>query len=46
MPAAQVQENAIKPRVNSRITPKSIGRFHGLHEGFLHQILGFGFVAA
>ena len=46
MPAAEVQENAMKPGVNGGISAKTMGRFEGLHEGFLDQVLRFGFVAA
>jgi len=38
--------NAMEPGVNGRVSAKAMGRFEGLHEGFLDQVLGFGFVAA
>ena len=36
----------MQPGVNGRISAKAMGRFEGLHEGFLDQVLGFGCVAA
>ncbi len=36
----------MEPSVNGRVSAKAMGRFEGLHEGFLGQVLGFGFVAA
>ena len=36
----------MQPGVDRGITPKAMGRLQGLHEGFLDQVLGFGFVAA
>jgi hypothetical protein len=43
--AAQVEQDAMDPGINGRLTAKSPPRFDGLDESFLNQILGFGFIA-
>ena len=43
---AEVQEDAVQPRVDRGLATEAVRRFQRLQEGFLHQILRLGGIAA